>query len=321
MSLEKRRQSLSRRNVLAGAAAATALPAAPLLGQAERSRYMVKEIAPGVHVHEGRHELFSPHNAGDIANAGFVIGSEAVAVIDTGGSAMTGASLCAAIREATRRPIRYVINTHMHPDHVFGNAAFVADAPAFVGHHKLARALAARAERYITANRALLGDAAFAGTQLIPPTVPVRDRLVLDLGGRSLILEAQPTAHTDNDLIVRDAVTGTVFLGDLLFAEHVPTLDGSIKGWLALIDRLAENPAGRVVPGHGPAAMEWPEAARPQRRYLAQIAADVRAMVKSGGTLADAAATAARSEKDAWRLFEDYHGRNVSAAFAELEWE
>ncbi len=321
MSREQGKQLLSRRTLLAGAAAGTALSAGPLRGRAEVIQYAINEIAPGVWVHQGRHELFSPRNAGDIANAGFVVGNEAVAVIDTGGSATVGASLCAAIRAATDHPVRYVINTHMHPDHVFGNAAFVAAAPAFVGHFKLERALAARAERYIAVNRELLGDAAFTGTRLIPPTVSVSDRLVLDLGGRSLVIEAQPTAHTDNDLIVRDVETGTVFLGDLLFAEHVPTLDGSIKGWLALIDRLVSISAQRVVPGHGPAAMEWPEAARSQRRYLERVASDVRAMIRSGRTMADAAASAGLSEKGAWRLFEDYHRRNVLAAFAELEWE
>ena len=196
MSREQGKQLLSRRTLLAGATAGTALSVGPLLGQAEAAEYAVNEIAQGVWVHVGRHELFSPRNAGDIANAGFVVGNEGVAVIDTGGSAMVGASMCAAIREVTNHPVRYVINTHMHPDHVFGNAAFVADAPAFVGHYKLERALAARAERYIAVNRELLGDAVFTGTRLIPLTVSVRDRLVLDLGGRSLVLEfAADRAH------------------------------------------------------------------------------------------------------------------------------
>jgi quinoprotein relay system zinc metallohydrolase 2 len=312
---------LSRRTLLAGAVAGTVLPAGPEFGRAEDAQFVVREIAPGVYVHEGRHELFSPGNAGDIANAGFVVGNEGVAVVDTGGSAIVGNALRAAIRKITDRPIRYVINTHMHPDHIFGNAAFVADTPAFAGHYKLERALAARAERYLGINRELLGEEAFAGTRLISPTISVRDTLALDLGGRSLVIEAQPTAHTDNDLIVRDVASDTVFLGDLLFSEHVPTLDGSIKGWLALIDRLAGIPARRVVPGHGPAAMDWPEAARSLRRYLEQVAGDVRAMIKSGRTMAEAVASAGLSEKGAWRLFEDYHGRNVSAAFAELEWD
>jgi quinoprotein relay system zinc metallohydrolase 2 len=243
--------------------------------------YAVNEVAPGVFVHEGRYELFAPRNSGDTSNAGFVIGNDAVAVIDTGGSARVGEALLTAIRSRTKLPIKYVINTHMHPDHVFGNAALEGEHPTFVGHAKLPRALAARADRYLAINEELLGKEAFTGTRIIPPTLLVKDSVELDLGGRKLVVEAEPTAHTDNDVTVFDAQTGTLFLGDLLFARHVPALDGSIRGWLTLIDRLgARTDVKRAVPGHGPASMDWPAAFAPERRYLDKVAEDVRALIK-----------------------------------------
>ena len=281
----------------------------------------VSEVAPGVFVHQGRYEIFTPRNAGDTSNAGFVIGSDGVAVIDTGGSPQVGAQLLAAVRARTTLPIKYVINTHMHPDHVFGNVALQGETPTFVGHAKLPRALAARADRYLAINKELLG-AAFDGTRIVPPTELVKDRLEVDLGDRKLLIEAHPTAHTDNDVTVLDEKTGTMFLGDLLFAKHVPALDGSIRGWLALIKNLEARKDVKVaVPGHGPASMPWPSALAAEQRYLGKIAEDVRAMIKQGKTLAEAAQTAGLSEKDAWLLFKEYHARNVSAAFAELEWE
>lgn len=279
------------------------------------------EIAPGVFVHQGRYEIQSPENRGDMANASFVVGSEAVAVIDTLGSAVLGRELRDAIRAVTDKPVRYVINTHMHPDHVFGNAAFKEDAPAFVGHHKLARGLASRADRYLAINKQMLGEEAFQGIEIVLPTVAVEDNLTLDIGGRSLVCETQATAHTDNDLTITDTATDTLFLGDLLFSVHVPTLDGSIKGWLALLDELSRRQAARVVPGHGPHAMELPEALEPEQHYLAAIAADVRKLIKDGKTLEDATKIAGFSERDAWKLFDQYHVRNVTAAFAEFEWE
>jgi len=281
----------------------------------------VREIAPGVFVHQGRYEIFTPRNSGDTSNAGFIIGRDGVAVIDTGGSPRVGAALLAAIRERTTLPVRYVINTHMHPDHIFGNAAFAGENPQFVGHAKLPRALAAREDRYLTINRELLGEA-FDGTRILPPTELVKDRLELDLGDRKLLVEAHPTAHTDNDVTVFDEKTGTLFLGDLLFARHVPALDGSIRGWLALLDDLATRTNIKLaVPGHGPEQMPWPAAIAAEKRYLAKIAQEVRAKIKEGRTLAEAAETVGLSEKDAWLLFKEYHARNVSAAFAELEWE
>lgn len=281
----------------------------------------VSQVAPGVFVHQGRYEVQSPQNRGDMANASFVVGSDAVAVIDTLGSAVAGRELRSAIRAVTDKPIRYVINTHMHPDHVFGNAAFKEDNAAFVGHYKLARGLATRADRYLAINKQMLGDDAFEGIEIILPTLAVETSLTLDLGGRTLVLETQPTAHTDNDLTITDTATDTLFLGDLLFSVHVPTLDGSIKGWLALLNRLASKKAARVIPGHGPHAMELPEALEPEQRYLAAIAGDVRRLIKEGKTLEDATMTAGFSQRDSWELFEQYHVRNVTAAFAELEWE
>jgi len=284
--------------------------------------YEVREIAPGVFVHEGRYELFTPRNSGDVSNTGFIIGSNGVAVIDTGGSPKVGAELLKAIRARTELPIKYVINTHMHPDHVFGNAAFANEKPIFVGHRKLPRALTARADRYLKINEELLGQEAFDGTQIIPPTLLVEDTLELDLGDRALILTAHKTAHTDNDVTVYDKQTQTLFLGDLLFAKHVPALDGSISGWLALLDQLSERQdVARVVPGHGPASMDWPDALAAEKRYLTRIADDVRDFIKQGKTLAQATKKAGLSERDAWFLFEEYNARNVSAAFAELEWE
>lgn len=312
--------NIDRRACLTSSLALAVLPALRVI-PAGAAGATVSEIAPGVFVHRGRHELFTPQNAGDISNPGFIVGRDAVAVIDTGGSPRVGESLKEAIRAVTKAPVRYVINTHMHPDHVFGNAAFEGPETVFVGHHKLPRGLAARAERYLAINQELLGPKAFEGTKIIMPSMTVTDTMTLDLGGRSLELTAHPTAHTDNDLTVTDPQTGTVFMGDLLFVEHIPTIDGSIKGWMALLDRVSANPPARVVPGHGPHALAWAAAADPLKRYLGVVAGDVRKLIKTGKTLSEATETAGQSEKGAWLLFDEYHKRNVSASFAELEWE
>src|SRR6478609_6466707 len=90
----------------------------------------------------------------------FIVGKRCVAVIDTGGTAEEGRELRAAIRAVTPLPVCYVINTHMHPDHIFGNAAFKGDHPQFVGSAALAQAEASRADNYMRALIRELGSAA-----------------------------------------------------------------------------------------------------------------------------------------------------------------
>jgi quinoprotein relay system zinc metallohydrolase 2 len=307
-------------NGVGAAAACVIASGAPAWGD-ETSRLTATEVADGVFVSEGVHELNSATNGGHIANASFVIGSDSVAVVDSGGSAGVGRALLQAIRALTDRPIRYLINTHMHPDHILGNSALLDASTIVVGHAKLPRGLVARGDRYMAASKQDLSPSAFAGSRIVPPTLLVDTGLVLDLGGRTLTLTARKTAHTDNDLTVRDEKTGTVFLGDLLFCAHIPTLDGSIRGWLQVLEQLKLEPAARVVPGHGPASMPWPEAMAAEAIYLKTVVRDVRALIKQGGTMTTAMASVGTFEKTHWLLADEFHARTVAAAFAELEWE
>lgn len=292
--------------------AVSAEPVAPL---------SVTEVAHGVFVHFGTVALMNRRNEGAIANIGFVMGDKYVAVIDTGGSVQEGRELLAAIRTRTKAPIRYVINTHMHPDHVFGNAAFAHLGATFVGHKNLPAAMATHGRYYKRSFRASMGEDAIADVELVPPTVLVSDTLQIDLGKRVLAVQAWPTAHTDNDLTVLDEESGTLFTGDLLFVKHIPVLDGSLPGWIRDLDNLAHVPARRAVPGHGPLVTDWPAGLTAERRYLDRLAADIRGMIKRGTSIANAAQTACASERGRWQLFDAYNARNATAAFAELEWE
>ncbi len=280
----------------------------------------MQEIGAGIYVHQGTHEDLSEGYKGDICNISFIVGSKGVAIIDTGGSLKVGKQLHDAVRQVTTLPILYVINTHVHPDHIFGNAAFLEDNAAFVGHAKLADAMELRKETYLRINNNWLG-AEFAGSEIIKPSVSVKDSLELDLGERKLLLTAYPTAHTNTDITVLDSKTATLWTGDLLFVERTPSIDGDLKGWLAVIDQLKTTPVQQMVPGHGPVVKDWKTALGNEQRYLSTLLNDIRASIKKGEVMEKAMDTAAASEKSKWVLFDIVNRRNVNAVYPSLEWE
>ncbi len=297
-----------------------AAPTAKRNGVAATDTLAVREIAPGIFVRRGVDEDATAANDDAIANIGFIVGRDAVAVVDPGGSLQDGQRLRATVLQTTRVPIRYVVMTHGHPDHIFGAGAFQQDRPQFIGHRKLPQSLAVRGEYYRKRLEDILG-AGRAGPIVVPSRL-VADRDRVDLGGgKALSLDAHALAHSDCDLTVLEPQTGTLFTGDLLFVQRVPSLDGSLKGWLTELSALQRVAAGRAVPGHGPVSVKWPEASLDLERYLDGLLRETRAAIKKGIDIDAAVASVGQSERGKWSLFDAYQGHNVTQAYKELEWE
>jgi quinoprotein relay system zinc metallohydrolase 2 len=222
----------------------------------------------------------------------------------------------------------YVINTHAHPDHILGNVAFMArsgdavsgEAVRFVGSARLSASLAARERSTLNSLQRDFG-LRLPREAIVYPTVAVDRHLEVDLGDRVLLLQAWPTAHTDHDLTVYDRQTRTLFLADLWFVGHLPVLDGRLRGWLDVMQSLQSIDAALAVPGHGPASSDWPAAMAPQRAYLNRLMADTRAALRAKMTIQQAVDSIAAPADANWQLTELFHRRNVTAAYAELEWE
>jgi glyoxylase-like metal-dependent hydrolase (beta-lactamase superfamily II) len=177
-----------------------------------------------------------------------------------------------------------------------------------------------RKEAYDKLNIKYMGDDA-KGSEIVKPTLTVKEAMDLDLGDRKLKVTPYPVAHTNTDVSVIDSKTSTLFTGDLLFIERTPVIEGDIKGLIAAIDELKTYPVKQVVPGHGPATKEWVQALNNEQRYLNAVLTDIRATIKAGKSMSDAMDTAAASEKDKWILFDIANRRNVNTLFPALEWE
>ena len=289
------------------------LPALPL-----------QEIASGLYVFLGEPVQLEQSANGHIANLGVVIGADSVAVIDSGVSRKQGQELYAAIRQLTDLPISHVILTHMHPDHALGTSVFKEAGAEIVGHAALPVALEYRAQTYLDNIAALYPPQQSIGTEIVLPDRTVADDDVIQLGDRELLLKAEGTAHTDNDLTVFDSKTETFFSGDLIFRELTPVVDGSLNGWLEWLE-VAPSPMPRlIVPGHGRVAKRWESAVAPQTEFLTILRDATRAAIADGLPMSGAVSVISqslRSVEDGWNSFEQTAARDATAAYKELEWE
>jgi quinoprotein relay system zinc metallohydrolase 2 len=282
----------------------------------------LREVAPGIYVHLGALDDWALRNQGDVANLTLVVGTRCSLVVDSGGTPAIGQAWLEAVQRTTDVPICYVVNTHAHPDHNLGNVAFAkrSQPPQFVASARFAAMLSARAPYYRNALQRDFGIA-LQPSSVVYPDLLVAHTLNLDLGGRVVTLQAWPTAHTDNDLTVYDALTHTLVAGDLVFAIHVPVLDGSLRGWLCTMERLRALEVATLVPGHGPVSHDWPAALDAQRIYLQDLLQTTRAAIDQRWTLQQAVERIGAPAGSGWALVDAFQRRNVTAAYAELEWE
>ena len=289
------------------------------IGAAARAEsFTLDEVAPRMFIRPGVLADATAQNLDAICTTGFIIGRDGVLVTDSGGSLADGQWLRGEIRKRTQKPIRWVVISHVHPDHTFGAGAFVEDKPEFIGHAKLPEALASRGEFYRKGLADLFG--ADKTGPVIKPTRTIADSETLDIGDRVIAFQAHGKAHTDCDLSMLDRQSGLLLPADLLFVNRIPSIDGSLVGWLKELDKLEAMKAEYAVPGHGPTKVKFAEAVQPLRRYLTVVRNGVQADIKAGKDISQAAKTVGQTERDHWALFDDYNARNVTEAYSELEW-
>ncbi len=281
---------------------------------------MVTEVTPGAFVHQGLIEDTTRRNAGDVSNHGFIVGETSVAVIDAGYSRALGEALYLAIRAKTDKPISHIIFTHMHPDHTLGGDVFIEAGAKALGAPKFQSAYDNRVLGYIDAQTRLIGAEHGHGTFGEIRAQEVVEETI-DLGARPLRLMSYPTAHTTNDMTILDEVAETIWMGDLTFLGHTPALDGSITGWIALLDSLNAGDAKHMVPGHGPAQVAFPSGANPTLDYLKGLATAMRASIAKGESLQTALKDKGDDLRKDWKLWDEFHLRNATNAYIELEWE
>jgi len=192
-------------------------------------------------------------------NIGVVIGEDGVLVIDTRSTEREAAELRDELAGLTQKPVRWVVNTHWHWDHAYGNAVF-EDAEIW-GHELCQIALETHGEEMKAAAKEWLPESSHVEidrVRIVPPTKTFAERVTVAIG-RDVELSYHGFGHTDNDIVVNVPHGDVSFFGDLLEEGAVPSFGDSFPlDWPATVEALAPLVERIAIPGHGdPGGPDW----------------------------------------------------------------
>ncbi len=291
--------------------AGLALPGA-LSAADSKPFFTLHEVGPGVFA------AVAVPGSGAGSNAGFVLGDDGVAVVDTFQSADAARALLAAIRERTKLPIRFVVDTHYHLDHVAGNGVF-RDTGAVIVAQRNVRAWE-RTENLKWWEPNVPAEKRAWVESLVLPDLVYDDSIDLFLGARHLEVRVLP-GHTGGDSIVVVPDAEVVFTGDLFWNATLPnTTDADTAAWVASDAKLVtDRPKATFVPGHGEIGKADDVAAF--RGYLEALRGAVAA-ARDQGLSGDALVSAARDALAArfahWAFYDHFIAQNITQMAAEL---
>jgi len=277
-------------------------------GEVSDKGAVLKKIGGGIYAFIG---------ADGAANSGFVVTKKGVVVIDSQGPKPLALKLREKIREATKLPVIYVINTHYHGDHTFGNQYFNT-ARGIIAHRNTKSALIEKEKEQRAVFKRFFGPKSLAGFILTPPDITFSDKMTLKVGERTLLLVHTTPAHTNGDIYVYLPEEGVVFTGDILYKDRLPWLaDGSVSGSIKALDELRALGAKVYVPGHGGVASKADVVK--YKQYLTALEDEVKKMMDEGKTLAEIKARISLPAYSGYLKYREWLPLNVEKVYTELK--
>jgi glyoxylase-like metal-dependent hydrolase (beta-lactamase superfamily II) len=188
------------------------------------------------------------------ANAGIIIGSDGILVVDTLISAREARRFMADIRKVSPKPIRYVVDTHYHLDHAFGNGEFAKAGGLIIAHAADRNDLEQKGEPTLKQAKEFgLTDEDMRGTVIALPALTFTDRMSVYLGTEKVELIHIGPSHTKGSVLVYLPKSKILFTGDILFSDFHPYLgEGDLAGWIRNLDCILSLDVTTIIPGHGP---------------------------------------------------------------------
>jgi glyoxylase-like metal-dependent hydrolase (beta-lactamase superfamily II) len=241
-------------------------------------RMVLSKVAEGVYFVQGESAMGSAANQNFISNAGVVITDDGVLVVDALGSPPLAQQLIDEIHKLTAQPIRYVVVTHYHADHIYGLQTFRAAGAKIVAHGKARDYIGSDTARLrLDVSRVELFPWIDEQTQVLAPDIwlgadPQDADLVLKLGQTEVFIHHAGPAHTPEDVIVNVPAKGVLFAGDLMFRGRIPFVgQADSQRWIAALGQMMQMGAKVVVPGHGGASTDPTADLGLTRDYLAYL--------------------------------------------------
>lgn len=187
------------------------------------------------------------------ANAGLVIGEDAALVVDTLVSAKEAKRFLSDIKKVTDKPVKYVVNTHSHLDHAWGNGVFAEKGAVVIAHENSRLAMQKMEDPSLHPENYGMTAQELKGTVLKVPTVTFTDFMQIDLGGILVELSYPGETHTNGSIVAAVPKESVLFLGDILFTHYHPFIaQGNYKSWKKILTGLEKTPYKILIPGHGP---------------------------------------------------------------------
>ena len=297
--------------------------ATALCGAAEPpSQLQPQRVAEGVWFVQGEAALGSVANRNFISNAGFVITNDGVVVIDALGSPTLGKELIESIRRLTTQPIRYVIVTHYHADHVYGLQAFKAIGATILAHPEGREYLNSdTAQRRLEASRQELFPWIDQNTRLVSADRWLEaEETTLRVGSYDFVIRHVGPAHTPEDLVVFVPKLDVLFAGDLVFRGRIPFVgQADSQNWIASLGRLIEFHPKVMVPGHGPVSKMPMADLELARDYLVYLRKSMREAAENLEPFEDAYAKADWSRFEKMPLFRAANRMNAYNTYLLME--
>ena len=273
--------------------------------EAGRASPRVEEVGPGVYAYIG---------GGGTTNSGFIVTERGVIVIDSQGPAERARDLLDRIKKKTDKPVAFVINTHYHGDHTFGNQYF---GGTVISHENTRRLLITEDRAHRARFRKFFGPDSLVDFRLRLPELTFRYELRLYEGGNEIIIQHTGSAHTQGDAYVYLPVEGVIFTGDLLYNKRLPWLgEGSATGSIRALERILSLGARTYVPGHGEVATR--KDVLEFKAYLQDLVKEVRRLHDEGKTKEEVMKEISLPRYKDYVKYNEWLPRNAAAVYQEL---